>query len=416
MKYNQYLVFVLSIISSLFPRISSKNCFAPVEYRKITNQNSNCDKLIDYKVSDYTDKENDINAKNIQHDCLHLNAYRDVNETQSLKATSDCKKKNRFDGTYSYKGMSLDNDTDDYLNSAKFSGSITEDKDKGGELNYLEGTTGGFIAATNAPIGDFRITAEEFKTECSFNLIHTKKCFSGNFIQQLDTSNDKNTKFEKDNTVLDFYKALKKHKIKYVVMLTNFVEKSTDEDCTCKVKADRYFPDKVREILKLSNPDYTPSKLTVETTTLQVKEYGDTTETRNLKFTDNTDNSSHEVTHYHYKKWIDFSVPKDDDLKQLFKLIAHIRKKKDAGENIIVHCTGGIGRTGTFISSVLTSNLQADKKFNLITFILKLREKRPEFVETDKQVELIIENIKQTMTPTRASNKLKMKLMKRKKL
>ena len=56
---------------------------------------------------------------------------------------------------------------------------------------------------------------------------------------------------------------------------------------------------------------------------------------------------------------------------------------------MIVHCTGGIGRTGTFISSVLTSKLNKNKKFDLVKFILELRKQRPDFVETETQVGFI---------------------------
>jgi protein tyrosine phosphatase len=75
------------------------------------------------------------------------------------------------------------------------------------------------------------------------------------------------------------------------------------------------------------------------------------------------------------------------------KLIKFIRAKLDKGENTIVHCTVGFGRTGTFIASVLTSKLKENVKFNLFKFIIKLREKRSEFVETDKQVEFIMKNM-----------------------
>ena len=78
------------------------------------------------------------------------------------------------------------------------------------------------------------------------------------------------------------------------------------------------------------------------------------------------------------------------------KIIRFIKKEKDEGKNIIVHCTGGIGRTGTFISSVLTTGLKEGIKFDLANFILQLREKRPEFVETDTQVDLIMRNINET--------------------
>jgi hypothetical protein len=183
-----------------------------------------------------------------------------------------------------------------YINSAKFSGKLivnngvyvyTEDKAKVGNQ--------GFIAATSAPIGDFRLMIKEFatigrnknfekaKVQCG-NFDHENKvdrtsCFSGNSFS--------NGVFKKENTQLAFFRALKNNNIKYIVQLTNFAEQPTKGKCLCKVKADRYFADKAKKVFRLSRPNFTPSKAKVKTLSVNNKnKYGENVEIRKLKFTD----------------------------------------------------------------------------------------------------------------------------------
>ena len=57
----------------------------------------------------------------------------------------------------------------------------------------------------------------------------------------------------------------------------------------------------------------------------------------------------HTFTHYFFKAWPDFGVP--DTPKSLVSLIKLIRGQEQVTENnpLLVHCSAGVGRTGTFI-------------------------------------------------------------------
>ncbi len=415
MVKRQINAIALMLYVSFLFQISCDKCYAPTNYRAPTLA-ANCSELNNVKVSEYKPNPNGmIYGAAIQKHCLNPNEHRDIQKS-GLESTVNCARKNRFNGTYSYAGMSLNNYEDDlYINSAKFDGNIIEEN---GALVYSEdpakvGAKQGFIAATNAPIGDYRKMVNEFKiidrnnkfekvsVDCKNFEKVPEKCFSGNFLV--------GGKFEKDNTQLAFYKALKANKISFIVQLTNFAEQPVKDkdllDCDCKVKADRYFADKANEDFILSKHDYSASTAKVHTKSVDSTTYLNT-EIRKLEFTDENSTEKYEVTHIHYRAWQDFSVPVGEDQKNLFKIIKFIRDEKvNNKKNTIVHCTGGIGRTGTFISAVLTSNLNKDKKFNLVNFILKLREKRPDLVETDGQVDLIMAN----MVETSKSNLAKMK-------
>ncbi|KAL8376751.1 hypothetical protein RB595_007734 [Gaeumannomyces hyphopodioides] len=57
------------------------------------------------------------------------------------------------------------------------------------------------------------------------------------------------------------------------------------------------------------------------------------------------------VHHFLYKKWPDFGVPALEDLNSFFTLMRLSREKNADPENPrIVHCSAGVGRSGTFIA------------------------------------------------------------------
>lgn len=69
---------------------------------------------------------------------------------------------------------------------------------------------------------------------------------------------------------------------------------------------------------------------------------------RTFEFTPfNEKEKSQIITQYHYEEWPDFGIPGDLDL--LETLINLIDAKQNENGPPIVHCSAGIGRTGTFI-------------------------------------------------------------------
>lgn len=55
------------------------------------------------------------------------------------------------------------------------------------------------------------------------------------------------------------------------------------------------------------------------------------------------------VWHFLYTLWPDFGVPEMDDLDSFFELMELSRQHSDPDGRRIIHCSAGIGRTGTFI-------------------------------------------------------------------
>ena len=54
-----------------------------------------------------------------------------------------------------------------------------------------------------------------------------------------------------------------------------------------------------------------------------------------------------QVTHLQTKKWADLTAP--EDTRIMLDMVQAVRAISYATEPILVHCSAGVGRTGTFI-------------------------------------------------------------------
>jgi protein-tyrosine phosphatase len=55
------------------------------------------------------------------------------------------------------------------------------------------------------------------------------------------------------------------------------------------------------------------------------------------------------ISHFLFKVWPDHGIPLGSDLATLFSIMERSRAKNTSGQARIVHCSAGVGRTGTFI-------------------------------------------------------------------
>ena len=117
---------------------------------------------------------------------------------------------------------------------------------------------------------------------------------------------------------------------------------------------------------------------------------------RILKITNNNNSMPKKIIQLHFIGWPDHSAPKEI-YESLIKIINMIDKYKEKSP-VIVHCSGGIGRTGTFISiynlyheivNQINNKNISEIKFNIMNLVRKLKEMRLYLVENQTQYTFI---------------------------
>jgi receptor-type tyrosine-protein phosphatase R len=103
-----------------------------------------------------------------------------------------------------------------------------------------------------------------------------------------------------------------------------------------------------------------------------------------------------ECIHYWYNTWPDHGVPKKDGSVYTDDVLHMLKDVNDAvgvvksDAPVLVHCSAGVGRTGTFIAIDHAQQLlQSESKIDLIQLIKELREDRVAMVQTPQQYQFV---------------------------
>ncbi|XP_055502666.1 receptor-type tyrosine-protein phosphatase epsilon isoform X1 [Leucoraja erinacea] len=176
----------------------------------------------------------------------------------------------------------------------------------------------------------------------------------------------------KEETVADYWRMIWEQKSATIVMLTNVKEKK-EEKCY------KYWPDQglwtygairvsVEDVTVLV--DYTIRKFTIQNQTVGNK-------------------APRLVTQLHFTSWPDFGVPFAP-----IGMLKFLKKVKALNPSyagpIVVHCSAGVGRTGTFIViDAMIDMMEAEQKVDVFGFVSRIRNQRPQLVQTDMQYSFI---------------------------
>ena len=90
------------------------------------------------------------------------------------------------------------------------------------------------------------------------------------------------------------------------------------------------------------------------------------------------------LSHYYFQSWPDHGVPRY--ATALLGFIRAVRKTHFPSDPspLVVHCSAGVGRTGTFIVlDIMLQVLEAGAGINVYDCILKLRSQRSCMVQTE---------------------------------
>ncbi|NXY19862.1 PTPRJ phosphatase, partial [Atrichornis clamosus] len=170
------------------------------------------------------------------------------------------------------------------------------------------------------------------------------------------------------NTIEDFWQMIWEKNIYSIVMLTKCVEQA-------RTKCEQYWPDKqsksygdiiVTMVSEIILPEWTIRDFTVEKS--------------------NTP-ESHPVRQFHFTSWPDHGVPETTDLLINFRHLVHEYSSQNPVDSpTLVHCSAGVGRTGTFIAiDRLIQQMEMENTVDVYGVVYDLRMHRPLMVQTEDQ-------------------------------
>ena len=186
------------------------------------------------------------------------------------------------------------------------------------------------------------------------------------------------------NTVHDFWRLVWEKNIEHIVALTRVME-------ALKKKCEQYWPE-----LENNSCNYGPIEVTLKRVDrftsydirmleLKHKDYLDDTRT---------------VIQFHFIIWPDHGVPIFSS--SLLSFINHTKEYHIPGKQeapLLVHCSAGVGRTGTFIVlDYFIEHLKENDKINVYKMVAQLREARCLMVQTKDQFMFIHDAIQDLIT------------------
>lgn len=168
-----------------------------------------------------------------------------------------------------------------------------------------------------------------------------------------------------EKTVDDFWRMIWENKCRAIVMLCNVFEQG-------RKKCELYYPEKVGD-----NPIVTSSGIVIKNTTSSELEKILTVSVLEIVVEGSEPFS---VRHYFWNSWPDRGVP--SNIMACLRLLARIK----AFSPIVVHCSAGIGRTGTIVGlEMCQQTIMAGEPLSMMAIVRELRSYRHGAVQTDIQ-------------------------------
>ncbi|XP_028396908.1 tyrosine-protein phosphatase non-receptor type 13-like [Dendronephthya gigantea] len=168
-------------------------------------------------------------------------------------------------------------------------------------------------------------------------------------------------------TTGDFWRMVWEQKCQVIAMVT------LDMECG-KVKCHRYWPESSELPVKVNQ--------SLEVHLESVETYNNYVQ-RIVRIENLQEEKSLTVVHLNFLAWPDHGVPKS--ACDLVEFIKHFRAHSSVGPSL-VHCSAGIGRTGTLLTiDTCMKHIERGLKFDIYRIVHNLREQRPGMIQTKDQ-------------------------------
>ncbi|XP_073694111.1 receptor-type tyrosine-protein phosphatase O isoform X1 [Garra rufa] len=165
----------------------------------------------------------------------------------------------------------------------------------------------------------------------------------------------------------DFWKMVLQQKSHIIVMLTQCNERR-------RVKCDHYWP-------------FTEEPVTYGEITVEMLSENDSPEWTIRNFRLGYADESQDVLHFNYTSWPDHGVPTVNAIESILQFVQIVRQQVNRTKGpIVVHCSAGVGRTGTFIAlDRLMQHIQEHEYVDVLGLVSDMRSHRLSMVQTEEQ-------------------------------
>ncbi|XP_015208471.1 receptor-type tyrosine-protein phosphatase O isoform X2 [Lepisosteus oculatus] len=165
----------------------------------------------------------------------------------------------------------------------------------------------------------------------------------------------------------DFWKMVLQQKSHIIVMLTQCNERR-------RVKCDHYWP-------------FTEEPVTYGEITVEITSEKEATEWTVRNFRLGYADETQDVLHLNYTSWPDHGVPTVNAAESILQFVQIVRHRAARSKGpIIVHCSAGVGRTGTFIAlDRLMQHIQEHEYVDILGLVSEMRSHRLSMVQTEEQ-------------------------------
>ncbi|XP_034434760.1 receptor-type tyrosine-protein phosphatase O isoform X3 [Hippoglossus hippoglossus] len=165
----------------------------------------------------------------------------------------------------------------------------------------------------------------------------------------------------------DFWRMVLQEKSPIVVMLTQCNERR-------RVKCDHYWP-------------FTDEPVMYGEISVEMLSEAESLEWTIRKFRLGYADESQDVLHLNYTSWPDHGVPTVNAIESILQFVHIVRQQANRTKDpIIVHCSAGVGRTGTFMAlDRLMQHIREHEFADILGLVSEMRSHRLSMVQTEEQ-------------------------------
>ncbi|XP_062860865.1 receptor-type tyrosine-protein phosphatase O isoform X2 [Trichomycterus rosablanca] len=165
----------------------------------------------------------------------------------------------------------------------------------------------------------------------------------------------------------DFWKMVMQQNSHIIVMLTQCNERR-------RVKCDHYWP-------------FTDEPVTYGEITVEMLSESESPEWTIRNFRLGYADEVQDVLHFNYTSWPDHGVPTVNAIESILQFVQLVRQQVNRTKGpVIVHCSAGVGRTGTFIAlDRLMQHIREHEYADILGMVSEMRSHRLSMVQTEEQ-------------------------------